>query len=371
MTGTKISNLGATASSISGSDLGVVVQSGTTKKFLYSTLLAYILSASGMAEFVEDTAASLIQNGGGITWTYNDGANTLTPSISITASQVSDFSTASDARITTQKGATNGLAPLDGSGKIASSYLPAIALTTVQVAASQGAQLALTTQEGDVVVRSDQNKSYIKNAGTAGDMTDFNELLTPTDTVLSVNGSTGAVTLTTTDIAEGTHLYYTDERVDDRVAALLQNGGGITWTYTDGSNILSAAILITVSQISDISSNYYTKTAADAQFDTMSVLINTQVVDYTLVLADASKYVRMNKATAINLIVPLNATVPFPTGTKIYTRQVGAGALTIVATGGVTINTPETLILKKQKASATLIKVGADEWDLEGNLTLA
>ena len=56
--------------------------------------------------------------------------------------------------------------------------------------------LALTTQEGDAVVRSDENKSYIKNSGSAGTMADFTLLSTPTDAVLSVNGSTGAVVLT-------------------------------------------------------------------------------------------------------------------------------------------------------------------------------
>ena len=69
-----------------------------------------------------------------------------------------------------------------------------IALTTVQTAANESAHLALTTQEGDIVVRSDQNKSYVRNSGTAGTMADFTELLTPTDQVLSVNGNTGAIT---------------------------------------------------------------------------------------------------------------------------------------------------------------------------------
>ncbi len=47
-----------------------------------------------------------------------------------------------------------------------------VALTTVQIAASQVAQRALTAQEGDVVVRSDEKKSYIHNGGSAGSMAD-------------------------------------------------------------------------------------------------------------------------------------------------------------------------------------------------------
>ena len=69
-----------------------------------------------------------------------------------------------------------------------------IALTTVQVAANQTAQLALTAQEGDVAVRSDEKKSYMHNGGSAGSMADWTELQTPTDSVLSVNGQTGAIT---------------------------------------------------------------------------------------------------------------------------------------------------------------------------------
>ena len=69
-----------------------------------------------------------------------------------------------------------------------------LALTTVQEAANESSQLGLTTQEGDIVVRTDENKSYVRNSGTAGTMADFTLLRTPTDAVLSVNGNTGAIT---------------------------------------------------------------------------------------------------------------------------------------------------------------------------------
>jgi len=98
-------------------------------------------------------------------------------------------------------------------GTLPSSVLPPIALATVQVAASQVAMLALTTEEGDVVVRTDEGKTYMNNGGTAGTMADFTELQTPTDTVLSVNSQTGTVVLTTTNINEGTNLYYTEAKV--------------------------------------------------------------------------------------------------------------------------------------------------------------
>ena len=97
--------------------------------------------------------------------------------------------------------------------------------------------------------------------------------------------------------------------------------------------------------------------------------INNQTADYTLALSDGlSTYVRMNKASGINLTVPLNATVAFTIGTQIPVRQVGAGQLTIVAAMGVTINTPTTLLLLGQGASAQLIKTATDTWDLSGSL---
>jgi hypothetical protein len=90
-----------------------------------------------------------------------------------------------------------------------------LALTTVQTAANQVAHLALTTQAGDVVVRSDENKSYVHNGGTAGSMSDFTLLLTPTDAVLSVDGNTGAVTLnhdTLTGFVANEHLDWTSDQ---------------------------------------------------------------------------------------------------------------------------------------------------------------
>ena len=80
-------------------------------------------------------------------------------------------------------------------GTIHITNLPATALTSVQTAANQAAMLALTAQEGDVIVRSDELKTYMHNGGSAGTMADFTLLATPTDSVTSVDGATGVVTL--------------------------------------------------------------------------------------------------------------------------------------------------------------------------------
>ena len=52
---------------------------------------------------------------------------------------------------------------------------------------------------------------------------------------------TRLATKDTGDIAEGSNLYFTNERVDDRVNALLQAGSNITLTYDDAANTLTIA----------------------------------------------------------------------------------------------------------------------------------
>ncbi len=88
--------------------------------------------------------------------------------------------------------------------------------------------------------------------------------------------------------------------------------------------------------------------------------------NHVLVLANAGQYIRMTNGSANTVTVPLNSSVAFPIGTEIIVRQAGAGTTTIVATGGVTINTSNTLAIAAQHDSVSLVKVATDEWDLTG-----
>lgn len=134
------------------------------------------------------------------------------------------------------KGAVNGLAELDGSGKVPSSQLPAIAITDTFVVSSQAAMLALTAQTGDIAVRTDLNKSFILTASPASTLANWQELLTPVSAVVSVNGQTGAVSLNSDNISEGSsNLYYTDTRAK-AAAANQQKHQRIVLSATDISN---------------------------------------------------------------------------------------------------------------------------------------
>ena len=88
--------------------------------------------------------------------------------------------------------------------------------------------------------------------------------------------------------------------------------------------------------------------------------INAQTASYTGVLTDAGKTVTMTVATSNTFTVPLNATVAYPTGTRINILNLGAGACTVTATGGVTINGTITALATNQFAE--LIKTGTNTW---------
>src|ERR1044072_2823775 len=113
------------------------------------------------------------------TWAMPTDAAATWGSISGTLSGQTHLQSPLDAKIpSTERGAASGVASLGSDSKIPTSQLPALAITDVFVVASQVAQLALTAEEGDGAVRSDLNKSYIHNGGTAGSMADWQELLT-------------------------------------------------------------------------------------------------------------------------------------------------------------------------------------------------
>ncbi len=99
-------------------------------------------------------------------------------------------------------GTTGGKIPvIQSDGKLASSIIPQIAITDTFVVASQAAMLALSSaQIGDIAVRTDLNKSFILKAEGYSTLSNWQELLTPTDAVTSVNGKTGAVSITLSEL---------------------------------------------------------------------------------------------------------------------------------------------------------------------------
>jgi len=112
-------------------------------------------------------------------------------------------------------------------------------------------------------------------------------------------------------------------------------------------------------------------TAAEQnQLATAIIAINAQTgTTYTAVLTDDGKLVTMSNASANTITIPPNSGVAFGIGTQINIAQLGAGATTIVAGSGVTLNSAGAkLKLDAQYAVATCVKTGTDTWFVVGNL---
>lgn len=167
----------------------------------------------------------------------------------------------------------------------------------------------------------------------------------------------------------GAGVTVTDE---DGVATVTIPGALSVAVEDEGSTVLTAAARLNFVgagvTATDAGGGEITVTIPGASLPPLT--INSQASDYTLVLGDAGAYIRMTSASANELEVPENSSVAFPVGTVIQVRQAGAGQTSIVAAAGVTINTAETLLLRKQGSTAALIKVGTNSWDLTGDLEL-
>lgn len=139
-------------------------------------------------------------------------ANLTTADIpELTLAKISDAGTAAAKDFGTAEG---NVPVLGAGGKLSEAVIPAIAITDTFVVDSQAAMLALGAQQGDVAVRTDVNKTFILKVAPATTLANWVELETPTDAVTSVNGLTGAVTLTTSEVAEGSNLYFTTARAN-------------------------------------------------------------------------------------------------------------------------------------------------------------
>jgi hypothetical protein len=125
-----------------------------------------------------------------------------TGSVSANSQKITNLATATTSTDAINKdyvdskiGAADGIASLDAGGKVPASELPDIAISDTFVVVSEAAMLALTAEVGDIAVRTDVNKTFILKTAGASTLANWQELLTPTDAVTSVDGQTGVVDL--------------------------------------------------------------------------------------------------------------------------------------------------------------------------------
>lgn len=203
---------------------GYVDKAKIADKFTAAFTLSIIGDGTGSASIDGSADKSLtftLANSGVVIGTYTkvtvDAKGRITSGALLGAGDIPtlNLSKISDAGTAASKntGTSAGNVPvLDVDGKLDTSVIPKLALTEVFTVADQAAMIALTAQPGDIAVRTDIKKTFMLSVAPASVAANWIELQSPTDAVSSVNGKIGTVVLATTDIGEGTNLYWTAER---------------------------------------------------------------------------------------------------------------------------------------------------------------
>ena len=154
---------------------------------------AWSIISTVTAEDIQDVVGGIVANSSNISMTYDDALNKISSdlvdttvtagsfglagsvpsitvdakgrltdasnvSIAITASQVTDFSAAADARISAQKAQPSGLATLDATGKVPAAQLPSFVDDVLEYA--DLASFPVTGENGVIYVAIDNNKTY-------------------------------------------------------------------------------------------------------------------------------------------------------------------------------------------------------------------
>jgi len=252
----------------------------TTTSVLYFYDGTSWVPASGSTEVIQDVIGSSVIGGVGLTRTYNDtsgettidldntavshgsyGASNKTvsftvdqqgrltaasdASISITASQVSDFTEATQDAISTAltEGEGIDIAYNDGSNTITISGEDA-SDTNKGIASFSATDFVVTS--GNVAINSESISDIVGGMVTGNTETGITVTYQDADNTLDFAVADQFLTHTTTDLAEGTNLYYTAERVQDEISTTIVDGTGLDKSYNDGAGTLTLSIDSTV-----------------------------------------------------------------------------------------------------------------------------
>lgn len=154
--------------------------------------------------------------------------------------------TLDDYILTSSRGNPNGVASLDSSGLVPVAQLPASVKVTVSSVADQAARLALTAEPGDIAIQTDSGASYVLQTAGASTNANWKELVgnekvqdvigamlsgnTETGITVTYEDSDGTIdfvvadqfsTHSTSDLSEGTNLYFTNFRAQSALSTEL------------------------------------------------------------------------------------------------------------------------------------------------------
>ncbi len=152
----------------------------------------------------------------------------------------------------------------------------------------------------------------------------------------------------------GTNVQAWDTQLDDIAALALS---GTTFIVGNGTNYVSHGTAAVKSEL-------------DAADKHIRIISQNSSTAYTLVLTDDHSLIEVGTALTYRIVIPANASVAFPIGTRMGIRQTVVGTVLIGTAAAVTVNSQGTAyVTNGQYAIAQIFKVDTNTWALEGNLT--
>lgn len=189
------------------------------------------------------------------------------------------------------------------------------------------ANLAIAVDDSSIQISS--NTLQVKASGVTNDML-ANNSVTLNSQSLVLGGN---LTLTSDNIGEGsTNLYYTNEKVDDRISVLVQNGTGLSWTYNDALNTFTPTVSLSsfdTDNLSEGSTNeYFTTAKANTAIDAR--VTKTFVDNLSVVAASAGTATSLASAQNFSLTGDVTASaVSFDgSGAVQLTTDIAANSIT-------------------------------------------
>jgi hypothetical protein len=109
---------------------------------------------------------------------------------------------------------------------------------------------------------------------------------------------------------------------------------------------------------------HFASQVTDFATSVRAIMPNIRTVTSSQSLALTDDYVRVSSSSLLTITVPANSTVSFPVGFSCVVRRVSSGGVSLAGASGVTLN--GSITGAPQNGSYSLLKVGTDEWDVEG-----
>jgi hypothetical protein len=153
--------------------------------------------------------------------------------------------------------------------------------------------------------------------------------------------------------------------------------GSLNVVTTDGTNLSKALLRLSSTESLVLNTNSADRmtiestgnVVVDKLLNFAGTPSNEQTGDYTLVLTDKGKVLRINSDSDRIVTIPLNASVAFPIDTEIAILRYGTGNVDIAATAGVNLYSKNSeKAISGRYGSVALKKIATDDWVLVGSL---